>query len=129
MALDVYLATAHSSNPTDGELVMQFSSSGYYWYLSSFWPASSTGGKVIDLYDDAFFKGQNLYQLGGALERAKDSLKHKADTWQQVIGYTLQNKEILSTVNKSIMSGLIEKLYNAVKRAEAENMEIHFIGD
>jgi hypothetical protein len=130
VALDVWLLR-HGEDAGSGELVAQLRWDGYFEYLRSYWPASSSNGKVVDLYDDAVFRGANLSQLRGCLERALRDLEARPKSWQERVGYQIhpQRQQMCSTVEKAKLSALIERLRNSVDRAVAEDKELLFFGD
>src|SRR5262249_51211208 len=97
-------------------------------YLHRYWPASSSNGKVIDLYDDAIFKGPNLEQLHGCLSRASHDLENKPSSWKELIGRRGLVK-LYAPVKKGTLQEYILLLQEAIVIAQKVNGELHFIGD
>jgi hypothetical protein len=126
MPLQVLLTQTES---VPGEIVAELDDSGEYWFLAKFWPASSTNGKIIDLYDDAIFAGANLKQLGDALVRAADAIAAKPSEWDQVVGTNRDGTKLLKKVRRVSIAALVNTLRKAVAQAEANDFELHFSGD
>lgn len=129
MALSVVLVHPGEENSWKNIGVVSFSCDGYYKYLSGYWPASSSTGKVIDLYDDAIFKGPNLAQLRGCLSRAKEGTSIKPELWHEQTGVDRYNKPVLHKVKKAELLRIINTMQQAIARAEEEGLEVHFLGD
>ena len=126
MALNVYLLFPGEKVSVHSQLITQFDDDGYFWYLWDYWPASSSTGKTIDLYNDAVFKGTNLPQLRGCLTRAVNSLVDRPEIWKVSTGTGAGRKPIYETVEKTKVSLQLSRMLEGIKRAEAEDMEIHF---
>lgn len=127
MSLDVLLVP---SDATSSEVVAQLEDSGEYWFLSSFWPASSSNGKLINLYGhDAVFAGANLKQLDGALARAAEAIARQPAEWDQHAGRKPDGSKLLNKVRRASLMALVERLRGAIARAEQHGAEIHFLGD
>jgi hypothetical protein len=129
MALNVVLFQTNADPNTLGTIILNLRDDGYYWYLSSYWPSSSSTGKLIDLYGTAVFRGPNLAQLNGCLARAAESLNTEPESWEERIGTRPDGRGVYSIVNKAKLLALINKLQKAVSEAEISGMEIRFIGD
>src|SRR6185312_9281292 len=130
LALDVWLLRA-GEKPGAGELVAQLDWDGYFEYLRPYWPASSSNGKAVDLYDDAVFRGANLKQLKGGLERALRDLEGRPGTWEECIGQQIKPevKKVFAAVEKAELSALITRLCAAIDRAMKDDRELLFFGD
>ena len=127
MALDVLLVP---SDATSSEVVAQLEDSGEYWFLAPFWPASSSNGKLIDLYGHtAVFAGENLKQLDGGLARAADAIARQPVEWDQDVGRKPDGTKLLKKVRTASLLALVERLRGAIARAEQHGGEIHFLGD
>jgi hypothetical protein len=126
MPLQVLLV---QNNSTPGEIVAELDDSGEYWFLAKFWPASSTNGKIIDLYDDAVFAGANLKQLDDALGRAAEAIATKRSEWDQVVGAKPDGTKVLRKVRRASVASLVTTLRKAVAEAEVRRCEVHFSGD
>jgi hypothetical protein len=104
---------------------------GYYEYVSRYWPASSSTGHLIDLYDSTYFEGANLDQLRGCLLRARAALNGRPASWQEVIGRRTHpgHRVLYSTVDRERLQALVGELLEAVDLAEAKRGRVAFEGD
>ena len=132
MALDVWiLPEGEQPGAKPGELITHLRRDGYYQFLHDFWPSSSSNGKIIDLYDDAVYRGANLPQLRGSLVRVREAALKREPRWEVLIGEQLNPKKqkFYSTVEKSKLLVLIDQLIAITDRAVVEGKEIFFFGD
>ena len=104
---------------------------GYYLFLSRFWPASSSTGRLIDLHASTHFEGANLAQLRSALVRARTQAVEQPETWQEHLGKQTHpvQREIYATVNRSDLVVLLGNLIRAVDEAESKRGRVVFEGD
>jgi hypothetical protein len=107
---------------------------GYYEYLRRFWPASSSSGDRIDLYDDAHFEGANLAQLRDCLLQARSGLHGRPSEWEERIGSMLDGtakrlRHIDAHVNRGTLDALIGRLLEGVEEAERRKGRLAFNGD
>ena len=134
MALEVVVVAP----PGPGEKAKAFRRSvaalewdGYYRFLSRFWPASSSTGRLIDLYDSTHFEGANLDQLRSALVRARSTAQERPETWQEHLGEQVKpiQKELYATVHRSRLVSLLDDLIGGVNEADARRGRLVFEGD
>jgi hypothetical protein len=132
VALDVLLVPAnHKPGAPGGEVIADLHWDGYFEFLSDFWPASSTNGKTIDLYDTAIYCGSNLAQLRSCLEGARVRAESRERSFEVQIGeqtHPLREK-LMAKVDRAELLALIDRLLAAADRAVREEKAIHFLGD
>lgn len=63
---------------------------GYWQFLSDHWPASSSTGRLVDLYDDTYFAGANLPQLRTGLLRARMVAASRPSEWREFLGTQIE---------------------------------------
>ena len=134
MALDVWVLAPPArggKRKAERRRVAALEWDGYYQYLSRYWPASSSTGRLIDLYDSTHFEGANLNQLRGCLRRARAGLEGRPAAWKERIGWRERpvRRRLLATVDRDNLDSLIGLLLEGVKEAEAKHGRVVFEGD
>lgn len=132
MALDVWLLETGALPGRPGSThIAALELNAEYVFLQRFWPASSSSGKKIDLYDDARYAGANLHQLRGCLERARAGLAGRPSSWLEIVGWHPKpaRRAVRQEASRSALVKLLEELTAAVDKAIATNGEVLFDGD
>jgi hypothetical protein len=136
MALDVYLQKKPSPPEVFNSCFLQFQDDGYYWFLYDFFDKlAEQSGQMIDLYDGAFFKGENLDLLNQTINQAKKAISNKPDSWEELIGTTFEKgiktkvEKMYSTVYKKELESILSKLENAISTAKEKDLGVCFFGD
>ena len=116
MALDVYLQKDKSLPKTSEHRFLSFEDDGYFWFLSDFFKdLEKKTEQAINLYDDAFFEGENLDLLNQTIQKAKTAISQKPEIWEEFIGTIVHKGEgkiekRFSTVHKKKLDAVLEKL-------------------
>jgi dGTP triphosphohydrolase len=105
-----------------------------YWYL---WPTmiqeiENKTGKLMDLYDDIEFSGEDLEKLEKIVLKQIEELKHKKEgEWEVSVGTQLQpvKKEILRIVIKQEIVNKLKKFLSIILKAKKTNAKVLCIGD
>lgn len=135
MALDIYLQKDASPPETAENHRLSLEDDGYFWFLYSvFEDISKETDQVIDLYEDAFFDGENLALLDRMVARARNEIAQKPDVWKEFTGTVVdqdKNKieKLYSTVHKNELETILTKLEKAVGEAREQNVGMFFLGD
>lgn len=136
MALDIYLQKEIGAPKFFSKRLLYFEDDGYYWFLYEFFERlAERSGQMIDLYDGAFFKGDNLDLLNQTVQEAKSAILSKPDFWEELIGTTIEKGgktkviEFFSTVEKKQLQLILSKLEKAVINAKEKEAGILFFGD
>lgn len=136
MALDVYLQNEIGIPKSFNSCFLQFDDDGKYWFLYEFFEdLAEQSGQMIDLYDGAFFKGEHLDLLNQTIQRAKEAILQKPESWEECIGTTFEKgiktkvEKIFSTVHKKELEAILAKLEKAIREAKEKNIGILFFGD
>lgn len=91
MALDVYLQKDNNPPTTVDELFLQFEDDGYYWFLFKYFEdLAKQTGQMVDLYDDAFFYGDNLDYLHQKILRVREDVTQKPEFWEEFAETTFE---------------------------------------
>lgn len=136
MSLDIYLQKENKLLETSDNLFLSLEDDGYHWFLYEFFEdLAKQSGQMIDLYDDAFFKGESLDLLNQTIQQAKEAISQKPEVWDEFIGTTLKKggrtkvERIYSTVCKKNLEVILITLEKAITKAKEKNLGILFIGD
>jgi hypothetical protein len=100
-------------------------------FLRHFWPTSSSGGRAIDLYDDAYFEGPMLSPLRAGLLRATLTARARQPEWRELLGTRLKPKveTLYGSVRRDALLALIATLLAGIDEAERCAGRIAFEGD
>ena len=91
MALDVYIQKDASAPESYDDCFLQFEDDGYYWFLFPFFEnLAKKTSQMIDLYNDAFFNGENLDILSQTIQDIKQEILQKPVVWEEFIGTTFE---------------------------------------
>lgn len=135
MALDVYLQKEVGAPKFFSKCLLQFEDDGYYWFLYDFFEKlAEQSGQMIDLYDGAFFKDENLDLLNQTIQQAQKAILQKPESWEELVATTFEKgvrtkvEKIFSTVNKKELQSILARLQKAVVEAKEKNVGILFFG-
>jgi hypothetical protein len=135
MALDVYLQKDAKPPETAENHRLSLEDNGCFWFLYSvFEDISKETDQVFDLYEDAFFDGENLALLDRMVARARTAIAEKPEVWKEFTGTVVhqdKNKieKLYSTVRKTELEALLVKFEKAVGEARERNVGMFFLGD
>lgn len=136
MALDLYLQKDASIPKSSEDQLLSFKDDGYFWFLYPFFDViAKKTDQLIELYDDAFFDGDDLNSFDEMIAQVRSELALKPDVWEEHIGTIIHKdvgkkpEKIYSTVQKSELIGLLVTLEKAVIKAKRKNTGIFFFGD
>ena len=134
MALEVWIVAppvAGKPRKAYRRRVASLNLDGYYQFLERFWPASSSTGVPIDLYNTTHFVGDDLAQLRASLLRARMVLSEQPSSWREHIGRQTHpvQEEVYALVEREKLTALIGDLLAAVDVAEGRRGRVVFEGD
>jgi uncharacterized coiled-coil protein SlyX len=134
MSLDVYVKpTAEMPRIGDDyEYICSMEDDGYFTFLHPLFEAlGKETGEYIDPYGGARFKGETLNALSRTLSEARQLVDKQPEAWEHVIKYLERStpKESRSKVEKQQMIQLLNKLEEAVVKAQARSQYVVFFGD
>jgi hypothetical protein len=134
MALDIVLSVNGKAPEWREETSVSFNADADYWYL---WPTmirdiKNQTGKLLDLYDDAKFSGQELISLEQVLEKQLvDLASEKPKEWDVHVGTQTHpiKKDIYKKLVKKDLQLKLEKFLFIVRLAKEEFETVICIGD
>lgn len=141
MALDVWMIAPPEKGQGAGarsprrravrRLVAALPADASWEFLRHFWPMSSSSGRAIDLYDNAYFEGPMLSPLRAGLLRATMTARARPAEWQELLGTQLKPRveKIYGSVHRDALLEVIAALLAGIDEAERRAGRIEFEGD